>query len=244
MPRRRLLLASLVLPLATLVSGCGGDTSTGVVTAQPSPSVALTYAASVVGADGEAVQVTPGSGRLGPGFVTPSAPPPPGGTMTPSPTSWDGVHVPAGFTAVLLSTDDTPAARHLTTAVTRWAADNDVTLTRVRAHRQAGYVGAIQRAIDLHPDLVISAGDPLADPMALVTSAWLDQDFLLLGSELAEPTYNVTAATWEGTSARGGAGAGVPPDLSTFTVERAGRALDAGVAAVLRGWSGYVVEVS
>ena len=44
------------------------------------------------------------------------------------------------------------------------------------------------RAMDLNPDLVISAGNELVDPLALVTANHLDQQFLVVGAELAEPT--------------------------------------------------------
>lgn len=201
----------------------------------------------VVGADGGPVVPSPGTGTLGPGFVTPTAPPPPGGTMTPSPSSWSGVEVPAGYTIALIATDDNAAARHLRTAVEAWAAAHDVHLTVVPAHDPASYLADIQKAIDLHADLVVSAGDPLADPLSVVTPSWPDQEFLLLGAELAEPTFNVTAAVWRGTTARGG-GSGTSGnawayDPTTFTVERSGRALEAGVAAVLRGYAGFVVQV-
>lgn len=210
-----------------------------------SPTASATAGAQT-GANGGPVQPVAGTGRLGPGFVTPTAPPAPGGTMTPTPGSWSGVRIPAGYTAVLLATDDSAPARHLSQAVRTWATAHRVRLHEVAAHDPSAYVTAIQHAIDLQPDLVISAGDPLADPLALVTASWLEQRFLLLGAELAEPTYNVTAAVWRGTTARGGGngtGNAWRYDPSTFTVERATRALDAGVAAVLRGYTGYVVQV-
>jgi len=166
--------------------------------------------------------------------------------MTPSPGSWSGVTVPAGYHVALIATDESVAARHVHSAVEAWAAANQVKVTVVPAHQPSAYLADIQKAIDLHPDLVISAGDPLADPLSVVTASWPDQEFLLLGAELAEPTFNVTAAVWKGTTARGG-GSGTGNawtyDASTFTVERAGRALDAGVAAVLRGYAGFVVRV-
>ncbi|MDH2416878.1 hypothetical protein [Nocardioides sp. CER19] len=226
--------AAAVLALATACSSSSADEQDAP---PPSPSP------SIVGADGGPVRPAEGTGTLGPGFVTPTAPPPPGGTMTPSPDSWSSVQVPDGYTAALLSTDDSPAARHLATAVKAWAAAHHVGLALVPAHDPGSYVAAIQKAIDLHPDLVISAGDALADPLALVTASWTQQKFLLLGAELAEPTYNVTAAVWKGTAARGGGSGSARADVSTFTVERARRALDAGVAAVLRGYAGYVVQV-
>ncbi|WP_028642657.1 hypothetical protein [Nocardioides sp. URHA0020] len=250
MPRPRSLLVLPALALtAVLAAGCAGA-DTGASGAAPVagagsrlPSAPGT-SPGVIGADGGPIQASPGTGSLGPGFVTPSAPPAPGGTLTPSPHSWSGVTVPSGYSVALLSTDDSVSARRLATAVRTWAAANKVSVHPVPAHDPGNYLPAIQAAIDLEPDLVISTGDALADPLALVTSSWLDQKFLLLGAELAEPTANVTAAVWKGTTARGG-GSGTEPlsDASTFTVERARRGLEAGVAGILRGYSGYVVKV-
>lgn len=246
------------LATAAILLSCSACSSTSTddpgdgspATTQPSGPSAMPGASptapSIMGADGGPVVPSPGTGSLGPGFVTPTAPPVPGGTMTPNPESWSGVTVPAGYTAALVSTDDTAPARHLTRAVRAWARAHDVELTRVPAHDPGNYLASIQRAIDLQPDLVISAGDPLADPLALVTPSWPEQKFLVLGAELAEPTFNVTAAVWRGTTARGGGGGtgnAWTYDPATFTAERAGRALEAGVAAVLRGYAGYVVQV-
>lgn len=246
--------AALAAVLVT-ASACSSSTS-GTPTTAPSASSPSSSSGSasptpsatdaILGADGGPVVPSPGSGTLGPGFVTPTAPPPPGGTMTPSPRSWSGVTVPPGYRIALIATDDSVAARHLRSAAEAWATAHEVHVTVVPAHDPAAYLAAIQKAIDLHPDLVVSAGDPLADPLSVVTASWPDQEFLLLGAELAEPTFNVTSAVWKGTTARGG-GSGTGNawryDPSTFTVERARRALDAGVAAVLRGYAGFVVRV-
>ena len=58
-----------------------------------------------------------------------------------------------------------------------------------------------------------------------MTASHLDQQFLVLGAELAEPTYNVTAAPRSPTSAPRSA-------------------LRAGVAAVLHGWTGIVIRLA
>ncbi len=98
--------------------------------------------------------------------------------------------------------------------------------------------------MELAPDLIISAGNDLVDPLALVTASHLDQQFLVVGAQLAEPTHNVTAADWTGASFRG-EGLGMPSayDPATFTAERAGRAVRAGVAAVLHGITGFVIHL-
>jgi hypothetical protein len=246
---RRLSAVAVLGTVLVAGSACSSSSAGGSATAptaSPTSSSASATAPATLGADGGPVVASPGTGRLGRGFVTPTAPPPPGGTMTPSPGSWSGVGVPAGYQVALLATDDSVAARHLHQAVLAWAAANDVEVTVVPAHDPATYLAAIQQALDLQPNLVVSAGDPLADPLSVVTASWPEQEFLLLGAELAEPTFNVTAAVWKGTTARGG-GSGTGNawryDASTFTVERASRALDAGVAAVLRGYAGFVVRV-
>jgi hypothetical protein len=181
-------------------------------------------------------------GTLGPGFIDSPAPPAPESTVTPRPGSWDGVHPSKGYRVVLLSSADDPPARRLVVAVTNWAEQEQVSLETVTATGQ--FISAIGRAIELSPDLVICVGNDLVDPLALVTASHLDQQFLVIGAELAEPTENVTAADWTGASFRG-EGLGMPSayDPATFTRERAGRAVRAGVAAVLNGITGIVIRL-
>jgi hypothetical protein len=179
-------------------------------------------------------------GTLGPGFVDPSAPPSPEATITPSPGSWDGVHPSKGYRVVLLTAGDDPQTKTLATAVREWATAEKVSLKTVDA--AGDYVARIADAINLKPDLIISAGNPLVDPLSLVTASHLDQQFLVIGAELAEPTTNVTAATWPGASYRGeGLGTSTAYDPASFTQSRAAAALRAGVAGVLSGHTGIVV---
>jgi hypothetical protein len=105
-------------------------------------------------------------------------------------------------------------------------------------------VSRISQAIDLAPDLIISAGNDLVDPLALVTPNHLDRQFLVVGGELAEPTANVTAADWTGASFRGeGLGMSSAYDPASFTPEHASAAVRAGVASVLNGLTGIVIWV-
>ncbi|MFC6083457.1 type 1 periplasmic-binding domain-containing protein [Sphaerisporangium aureirubrum] len=181
-------------------------------------------------------------GTLGPGFVDPSTPPSPEATITPRPRSWDGVRPSEGYRVVLLTTGDDPQTRTLVNAVTTWAEEQDVSLKTVKATRPDQFIARISEAIGLAPDLIVSAGNALVDPLALVTANHLDQQFLVVGAELAEPTGNVTAADWTGASFRGeGLGMSSEYDPATFTPERAGRAVRAGVAAVLHGVTGIVI---
>jgi hypothetical protein len=184
-------------------------------------------------------------GALGPGFADPAAPPAPEATVTPRPGSWDRVRPSKGYRVVLLTTGDDAQTRTLVNAVTAWATDEHVSLKTVTATRPDRYVPAIGRAIGLAPHLVISAGNDLIDPLAAVTASHLDQQFLVVGAELAEPTANVTAADWTGASFRGeGLGMSSTYDPASFTPERAARAVRAGVAAVLNGLTGIVIWLS
>lgn len=181
-------------------------------------------------------------GTLGSGFTDPTTPPAPGATVRPRPGSWDGVRPSKGYRVVLLTTGEDPQTRTLVGAVTSWAEQEHVSLKTVTATGPDQFISRISRAIDLAPDLVICAGNDLVDPLALVTASHLNQQFLVIGAELAEPTENVTAADWKGASFRG-EGLGMPSayDPTTFTRERAARAVRAGVAAVLNGLTGIVI---
>lgn len=222
-PRRLVRRAALAGTItALLLTGCSGDDGSS----GPAPAAATTAAASTA-----------------PGFA-PSTPPPPAGTFTPAPGSWVGTDPAPGYRVVLLSTEQDARTQVLSAAVRTWASDAEVDLSEVVADAPEQYVARIQEAIDRGADLVVTTGDGLVDPLALVTASNLDQQFLVVGAELAEPTLNVTAADWDGASYRGeGLGQHTSFDPSTFTPERADRALRAGVAAVLGGLNGTVVWV-
>ncbi|GLW25369.1 hypothetical protein DI270_008010 [Microbispora triticiradicis] len=180
-------------------------------------------------------------GTPGPGFL-PASSPAPEATITPRPGSWNGVRPSEGYRVVLLTAGADRRTRTLVNAVTEWAEEERVSLRTITAAKPADFVPSISRAIELKPDLVVSAGDDLVDPLALVTPNHLDQQFLVVGAELAEPTANVTAADWAGASFRGeGLGMSSTYDSASFTPERAGRAVRAGVAAVLTGFTGNVI---
>ncbi|MEV6415821.1 hypothetical protein [Kribbella sp. NPDC051718] len=183
-------------------------------------------------------------GALGAGFV-PSVKPSPEATITPRPGSWDGVHPPKGYRVVLLTAGDDPQTKTLVTAVEDWAKQEDVSLKTVKATSSDKYIAQIGDAMDLHPDLIVAAGNNLVDPLAMVTPNHLDQQFLVVGAELAEPTGNVTAADWTGASFRGeGLGASSTYDPTTFTPARAASAIRAGAASVLTGHTGIVLWLS
>ncbi|MDP4334095.1 hypothetical protein Q7F20_12015 [Curtobacterium sp. A7_M15] len=257
------------LPARTTVSRTTASRTTASRTAVFHPAVSLTAVAlaaagalslaacstttttTTTSATGPAAS----SSALGEGFLAAGRVPAPESTVSPAPGSWSAVHPPSHYEVVLLSDQadaeagrvdpaDGRAARTLAAAVASWAAAEDVSLTRVVAADPDDRVAAVARAVDEHPDLVISVGDDMVDPLAAVSPSALHQQFLVLGAEIAEPTSNVTAADWTGGGFRGeGLGPSSHHDPSTFTPERAGRALRAGVAAVLNDLTGIVVWV-
>jgi hypothetical protein len=181
-------------------------------------------------------------GVLKAGFSNPTATPAPESTITPSPGSWDDVHPPKDYRVVLLTAGSETPTKTLTTAVTAWADDEDVDLRTIAAGAGDDLVPSITKAIGMHPDLIISAGNDLIDPLTVVSASQLGQQFLTIGAEVAEPTGNVTAVDWTGGSFRGeGLEASSPYDPATFTPERSAAAIRAGAAAVLNEFTGIVI---
>jgi hypothetical protein len=183
-------------------------------------------------------------GTLGPGFVDPAAPPTPEGTIEPVPGSWNEVRPSPGYRVVLLTAGDDPQTRTLVTAVTEWAAEEQVSLKTVTATESGQFTQTITQAVNLAPDLIISAGNDLVDALTLVTASHLDRQFLVIGAEMAEPTANVTAADWRGATFRGeGLGMSSTYDPTSFTPHHAAAAVRAGVASVLTGHTGIVIRL-
>ena len=184
-------------------------------------------------------------GTVGPGYPDPADPPAPAATFTPEPGAWSDVRPPEGFTVTLVAAGQDPAAAAVVDAVTAWAAAESVDLDVVTVDQPADNLADLSAAIVAEPDLIMSAGDSLVDAMALVTASAPERRFLILGGEIPEPTFNVTAVDWLGAGFRvEGRPRPSTYDPATFTVERSDRAVRAGVAAVLTNWSGYVVWVS
>jgi len=179
---------------------------------------------------------TPGAGFL------PTPTPSPEATVRPVAGSWADVHPSPGMRVVLLTAGDDEPTRALASAVQRWASDEGVDLRTVEA--DGDLTGGIVSAMGMDPDLIVSAGNDLVDPLATVSPNHLGQQFLVIGAEIPEPTYNVTSVDWAGASFRGeGLGGASVFDPASFTPERCGDAIRAGVAAVLTGLTGFVLWI-
>jgi hypothetical protein len=144
---------------------------------------------------------------------------------------------------VLLTSGDAPATATLATAVTQWAADEGVSLKAVAVTEPHRAVEGIVEAMELGPDLIVSTGAELVDPLAVVSASHLDRQFLIVGAQLPEPTGNVTAAVWDRAASRGSevANTSTSSDPDAVTPERADAAVRAGVASVVSGITGIVI---
>jgi len=180
-------------------------------------------------------------GTPGAGFM-PNIAPSPEATVNPESGSWADVRPSPGYRVVLLTSGDDVTTQRLTTAVTEWAQASDVDLRHVDAG--ADPIVGIVDAMEMNPELIVTAGEGLIDALAVVTPNHLDVPFLVLGAELAEPTYNVTAVEWSGAGFRGeGLGSATVFDESSFSPERCADAIRAGTAAVLSGSTGIVLWI-
>lgn len=182
-------------------------------------------------------------GELGEGFL-PTDPPSPEATIDPAAGSWQAVHPTPGMRVVLLRSGEEPEVTVLADALHAWADDESADLREIEIDADDHPIDRIVEALDLHPDLIVSVGNGVVDPLAAVTPSHLDQLFLVVGAELAEPTENVTSVDWTGAAFRGeGLGASSEYDPASFTPERSADAVRAGMAAVLHGETGIVVWI-
>jgi hypothetical protein len=218
-PTRRIAAVSAASALALLLGGCGSADDWSGPRAELRPI-----------------------GTLGTGFTDAAAPPAPEATFAPRAGSWDAVHPPQGYRVVLLTSGNDGATATVVIAVTEWAAAEGVSLKKVTVTEPDLAVDGIVEAMELGPDLIVSAGAELVDPLAVVTANHLERQFLIVGAQLPEPTVNVTAAIWQGASSRGSEvddSSSLEPEA--FTPERADAAVRAGVASVLNGITGNVI---
>jgi len=189
-------------------------------------------------ADEPAVSVA----ALGEGFLGDAGTPSPGATIVPETGSWNGVTPPAGYRAILLATDGDPASDAVTASVEDWAERSGVELTVMTATDTIDMDDRFDEAVAATPDLVIGAGGGAVDTFAYLTSQSLAQQFLVVGAQLAEPTDNVTAVIWPGATFRG-TNLGEPETDAEGASEYASDAVDAGVASIVNGLTGIVIEL-
>ncbi len=211
------------------------------------------------GGDAEAVSGDLGSqtaGSLAPGFNAPDVDTYYSGQVVePDPETWTDVRPPAGYRVLVLadgrdeSTPRDPQVKILVDAAHRWAREEDrVDLTVRYLDDPHTYIDEIDRAAMAgSADIIVTAGNGLVDPVAVVSANYAGEDpqqFLVLGAEVAEPTSNIAATDWQGSAYLG---EGVPEadyyHPAAVTAPRAYAALRAGAAAVLSGYTSLIVRI-
>lgn len=103
---------------------------------------------------------------------------------------------------------------------------------------------ALSAAIDADPDLIVGLGAGTVDVIGFESAQRLDQQFLVVGAQLPEPTENVTAVVWDGATSRGSAASPDGElDAASITAERGQDALEAGLVSIREGTTGVVLHL-
>lgn len=72
----------------------------------------------------------------------------------------------------------------------------------VTVYSEESVLTSVDEALDAGVDLVVGVGPDTAGAFDLLSAANLDRRFLMLGTQLAEPTDNVVAVVWPGADQR------------------------------------------
>ncbi|MCP2635202.1 hypothetical protein K0817_001305 [Microbacterium sp. HD4P20] len=150
-----------------------------------------------------------------------------------------------GVRLAVVIPDERATSRALLEGLRGFAAGNGLVVEEFVATGDAASVdAAFTQALAAEPHIVVGLGAGTVDVFAYNSSQWLDQDFLLLGAQVAEPTSNVCAVVWEGATSRGsGAPADGDLDHTAVAPSRAAEAVSVGVATVMSGESGIVLHL-
>ena len=174
---------------------------------------------------------------------TPPQLPAPGSTVAaPSITTTDGI--PTGLTLTIITPDVTgDAAADTTAAVAELRALAELHGAASIRILPADATGAtntdalLQDALADEPDVIVVLGEAILTALDSATASNLDQQFVLLGAQLPEPTSNVTAVVWPGADTR--LADGISPEIAP----RASQALEAGLTAVAAENTGLVLAL-
>jgi hypothetical protein len=200
--------------------------------------VLLTIAGCAATADGSEVASTPSGGAY-------EVVPEPGRTIDVSSDKVGELVSLAGYRMAVVG-DGSPTSVVLVEAARGLAARSGAELIELTAETpdEAGIAQALTDALAVEPDLVVGLGEGTVDVFSFETAQWLDQEFLVVGAQLAEPTSNVTAVIWDGATSRGSAAsADGALDASALTADLAEAAMVTGVRSVRAGETGVVLRL-
>ena len=175
--------------------------------------------------------------------------------VEPDPGTWTDVRPSSDYRVLVLAagkdghTPRDPQVGFLVDAVKKWAkAEHRVELKVQYLSDPHLFIQELDDAARKdHADLIVTAGNSLVDPVAVVSANYAGekpQQFLVLGAEVAEPTTNIAATDWTGSAYLGeGLDESLYYDPAAVTAPRAYAALRAGVAAVLSGYTSVIVRI-
>jgi basic membrane lipoprotein Med (substrate-binding protein (PBP1-ABC) superfamily) len=135
--------------------------------------------------------------------------------------------------------DESPESQTLLAATREFAASSGAELVEFAAAETGeDPVGdAFEEAAGAGADVVVGLGAGVTEVFDFESGKLLDQQFLIVGGQLPEPTHNVTAVIWPGANSR------EPGDADSVTESRGLDALGAGVASIRDGLSGIVLSI-
>lgn len=146
------------------------------------------------------------------------------------------------YTIAIVVPDDEAATQRLVAGVEAFARSAGTTVTTFRAGSGPDPVDtALFAAIATDPELVVGVGVGDIDSFDFVTAGQPQQQFLVIGAQIPEPTDNVLAVIWKGSHSRGFDEADLDP--ASATADRAEAAMRTGVASILDGVSGVVLNL-
>ena len=174
---------------------------------------------------------------------TPPQVPAPGSTVAAtSITTLDGI--PAGLTLTIIAPDITgDAAADTTSAVAELQGFAElhgaasIRILPADATAPTDSDALLQDALADQPDVIVVLGEAILTALDSATASNLNQQFVLLGAQLPEPTSNVTAVVWPGADTR--LADGISPEIAPRTSE----ALEAGLTAVAAEKTGLVLAL-
>jgi hypothetical protein len=175
-------------------------------------------------------------GSSAPEADTSQVAPAPGRTIAATPPS---VGTLAGYRIAVVVPDDSSASLALLEAARDFAESTGAELSEFPADASGDDpVGAaLAEAVEADADVVVGLGEGTVPVFDFETGKILEQQVLVVGGQLAEPTENVTAVIWPGATSRD------PGDDASVTVGRGTDALGAGITSIRDGVSGVVLDL-
>jgi hypothetical protein len=150
----------------------------------------------------------------------------------------------AGYRIIAISGSDDDATARMLDGVTRFAEERQADLEVQTAADPEALDAAFEAAVAAAPDVIVGLGEPVVDLFSFESPQRLEQQFLLIGAQAAEPTANMTAVVWSGATSRGSAAsADGALDADSVTDARVNEALAAGIASIRDGVTGVVLSL-